>query len=217
MFNKRKKIQKELTDSFQKLGESFANDENITRKEKMDEISKLWKEIDPDGTNELLARFFAMMDGIQERPVKQPLTQQELMELEDMDFYEEIYERVLAKEERDMNNAERLFYLVSLFDMEIQNGGLCQYFANTEPEQIQQLCHALNSLGAVDHKALFESFITDNHIDLRNLKEFHVKSHRGYLKLLKKYPFDAFDDAYMELEPLQDILTTYARTNIDRF
>ncbi len=216
MFHK-KQLQKKLLQNVQDMNTAGAADEDLTLKEIVDEASRQWKEHDPDGTNKLLARFFEMKDDILERAAKEPLTIQALMELEDVDFFEAIYDRVLAKEYRDMNEAERLFYLISMFDMEIQNGGLCQYFTNTEPEELRQLSDALHALGAAEHRALFEKFIADNRINLQKPKGFRVRSQLGYWMLLKKYPFDAFDDAYMQLQPLQDILTAYARTNIERF
>ncbi len=145
-----------------------------------------------------------------------PPTLEDLEQMEDDEFYEALYHRVISKHDEARTQQEQLFYHLAIFDMEIQNGGLSQYFANTEALEIEKIPKALEQLGALEHKFLYEAFLSDNHIDLQQ-DTFETDDIQEYIALIEKYPFDDFDDAYMKLTPLQELLTAYARVHLEKF
>ena len=148
----------------------------------------------------------------------------ELLELEDADLRELIDKRIDSETRRrkndwilqHLNKAKRTFFIISSYDMEVNNGGLLQYFDNSSRETAPFLLGALKELGAVGHIELLKRFIRDNKIELNDLK------------FLEKYTddesnwdvLDEFDDAFYELyetESLEELLVKYVREQIDDF
>ncbi len=146
---------------------------------------------------------------------------EELLALDDDELYETVYMRSVDEYEDEaldqIKGARRVVYILSWFDMEIQNGGLCQFFVNSSSSVALYVSECLDAVGAYEHKKLFEKFVGENNIDLNDLDSFKVSGYRGYIKQTKRFNFDAFDDAYCELPPLQEIITGYIRENIDEF
>lgn len=116
--------------------------------------------------------------------------------------------------------AKRIFYIVNYFDMEIQNGGLCQFFVNSSRLVAPYILECLIKINAVSYKELLETFIADNHISLDDLDSFIIDDVSQFEVQMSRYPFDEFDDSYYELyekEPLENLLMNYARQHIDDF
>jgi hypothetical protein len=101
--------------------------------------------------------------------------------------------------------------------MEVQNGGLCQFFVNSSGELAPYIEDAMAEIGAEEHRALFAKFVTENEIDLNNMDSFRVTSVRQYRDQLERYDYGIFDDAYYDLPSIYDYLTKWLRENIDRF
>lgn len=151
---------------------------------------------------------------------------EDLLTLSDDDLFETIYFQNLdiAGEAEDEENeldqfagARKTVYILSLFDSEIQNGGLCQFFVNSSQIVAPFVSEALKEVGAIEHLNLFEEFITTNNIDVFDLESFKVSSKRGYLKQTKRFDFDSFDDKYYELPTLQEKVVSYIKNNIYEF
>lgn len=149
-----------------------------------------------------------------------------LITLSDDDSYSAVEYRVENKVEKydeitdgikALSDAEKNFYICQYYEMEVDNGGLCQFFVNSSRNATPYLSDCLEAIGAADHKKLFDSFIHDNMIDLNDLSSFIIYKDKDYYKLLEKYPFDCFDDSFYELEPLEDKLVDYVRKNINSF
>jgi hypothetical protein len=151
---------------------------------------------------------------------------EELLRLSDGELYEKVYlqtldlvesypdeEAALAK----MSRERRTFYILSIFDMEIQNGGLCQFFVNPSRLLAPRVEECLETVNAVEHKNLFSSFVADNNIDLNHLESFDIEDVNDYIAQTKRYDFNSFDDAYVELTPLQDYMVLYIKANISEF
>lgn len=114
--------------------------------------------------------------------------------------------------------ARRTVFVLNLFDSEIQNGGLCQFFVNSSREVAPFVSESLAAVGAEEHRVLFEEFVQNNAIDLSDLSSFMIFwSKRSYIKQTKRYDFDAFDNQYYELPALQELVTAYIRANIAEF
>ncbi len=104
-----------------------------------------------------------------------------------------------------------------MYEYEIGNGGLCQFFVNSSRELAPYVSECLEEVGATEHKELYEKFISDNSIDLNDLSFFEIKDLEEYAEKEEMYDFDSFDEAYMELPFLADIITEYIRANINEF
>ena len=150
----------------------------------------------------------------------------ELLKLTDDELYEKVYlqtldivesypdeETALAK----MSAECRTFYILSIFDMEIQNGGLCQFFVNSSRSLAPYVNPCLKTVEAEAHNQLFAEFVANNQLDLHNLDSFEVIDVEEYAAQTERYDFDAFDNAYCELTPLQDYLVAYIKANISEF
>lgn len=147
---------------------------------------------------------------------------------------EELFSAVLKRVESNSGNyqhiidfvnslsgADRVFYLTSYYEVEVLNGGLCQFFVNSSREIAPELAQCLAAIGAEDHKNLFESFVRDNTIDVCDLSSFIINDGdddiRGFKIQRNRYPFDEFDNAFFELRPIQDYLADYIRAHISEF
>ena len=150
----------------------------------------------------------------------------ELLELSDEDLFEAVYFQNIDiaekaededKELEQFAGARRTVYILCLFDSEIQNGGLCQFFVNSSRVVAPYVSESLKIVNANEHLALFEQFITANNLDVSNLDSFKVFSKRGYIKQTKRFDFASFDDKYYELPALQEKVVAYIKDNINEF
>ena len=151
---------------------------------------------------------------------------EDLLSLSDDDLFETIYFQNIDiaeeaededKEIEQFTGARKTVYVLGLFDSEIQNGGLCQFFVNSSSVVAPYVSESLKSVGANEHLNLFEEFITANNIDISNLESFKVFSIRGFKKQTKRFDFDSFDDKYYELPVLQEKVVAYIKNNINEF
>lgn len=111
----------------------------------------------------------------------------------------------------------RIFYIASIYDMEIQNGGLCQFFVNHPHSLAPYVEEALTSIGAESHHLLFSEFIADNKIDVHDLDSFVINDISEYAAQTERYDFNTFDDRYYKLTPLYEYMAEYIRQNADAF
>ncbi|NMP38469.1 MAG: DMP19 family protein [Clostridiales bacterium] len=155
------------------------------------------------------------------------MTSEELLELshEDLSF------ALLSRCEQDSETSDtqsvlkaiggvkRTYYTIYLFDMEIQNGGLCQFFSNSTYALAPYVSEELKKLGAVELAELYDGFCTRNNINPDDLSSFYSDSKDGYLAQTERYPFDEFDNAYNSTGDgeLSDLLFDYAVQHIDEF
>ena len=151
---------------------------------------------------------------------------EDLLNLSDARLYEQVYIQTLdlvwSYEDEEtalasMSDACRTVYVLSIFDMEIQNGGLCQFFVNPSRLLAPYVDECLETVQAYDHQALFSEFVTDNQIDLTHLESFAADNVGEYAEQAKCYDFDAFDRAYVALTPLQNSIVTYIKAHIEEF
>ncbi len=150
----------------------------------------------------------------------------ELLELSDDDLFETVYFQNIEiaessedpdKELEQFQGARRIVYILGLYDAEVQNGGLCQFFVNSSRNVAPYVIEALSAVGAKEHLELFQEFVTTNNINTSNLDSFKVFSKRGYIKQTKRFDFDAFDEKYYELPVLQEKIVAYIKANISEF
>ena len=154
------------------------------------------------------------------------MTASELMSLSDPELFEAALARTeekVCKFERfkdgvnALSHPERVFYAASLYEMEVNNGGLCQYFVNASRETAPFLADSLGEIDAEDHRKLFASFISENDIDVNDLSSFLIEDADDFPAQNERYPFDDFDNAFFALQPIQDHLAPYVRLHIAAF
>ena len=116
-----------------------------------------------------------------------------------------------------LTHAEQVFYVTSYYEMEVNNGGLCQFFTNASRDLAPLLADCLDEIPAADHKALFERFVRENEIDVNDLSSFIIDDVEDFETQAERYPFDAFDSAFYQLKPIQDYLPPYVRRHISEF
>ena len=122
-----------------------------------------------------------------------------------------------AKKDDDINRLtddEKVFFVLYLFNMEVQNGGLCQFFVNSTSIYAPLISDYLDKVGARDHKLLFDDFVKNNKIDLNDLSFFDFEDLSEYETKANAYPFDDFDDALYDLVDLEEFLQTFAEINL---
>lgn len=152
----------------------------------------------------------------------------ELLTLNDEDLYDAISDRLLF-EEQDLEveevmgkfyGAKLTFYIVNYFSMEVNNGGLCQYFVNSSRLTAPNILDALKTIGADPYFDLLHSFVSGHHIDLTDLNSFIIENVDDFEAQSERYPFDEFDEPFYQLEEnihLEQLLSAYARLHIQDF
>lgn len=194
---------------------------------RMQNIMNYRSDDDPE-FNEMMEKLTAdpksfLSEIIQTQEENKQLHGEDLLTLSDDDLFETIYFQNIDiaetedKELEQFTGARKTVYVLGLFDSEIQNGGLCQFFVNSSRIVAPYIIESLRYVGADEHLTLFEEFITTNNIDVSDLESFKVFSKRGYIKQTKRFDFDSFDNKYYELPALQEKLVTYIKNNIHEF
>ena len=94
--------------------------------------------------------------------------------------------------------AGRALYVVLIFDMEIQNGGLAQFFWNCGASYARLLPDALKTTGLDDVADLYDSFLCENRITLDDVASFR-KDDPKFEDSYERYDYDAFEEPYMKI------------------
>lgn len=140
-----------------------------------------------------------------------------LAELPDEALFEAVYARIAEKDE--LNYTQQIFSVVSEYDMEMQNGGLWQYFANSV--NAPMLEEALAAIGAEEHRAYFHSFIQKNNIDVQELSAFSLEDNGDWemthAAQMEQYPFDAYDEGFYSMPGVQAALLRCVREHLKDF
>ena len=150
----------------------------------------------------------------------------ELLALDDTELVSAVISRIFGafgtcEDESErlalLNGQQRVIYVAYTYESEVNNGGLCQYLSNDSRVSSPMLCEALETIGDTVHRAHFDAFVRDNAIDLGRLDSFGRDAFKRYEKLGKRYPFDAFDDAFYGMPSLEAPMASYIRANIKSF
>lgn len=133
--------------------------------------------------------------------------------------YDDLYVRILGittGPEADagfdaLPEAARALYVAAIFDMEMQCGGLCIFFCNEGPAMAVRVSDSLCLLGLGPIADAYEDFAAENGLELETLPQFDFDFSPGgddyaeeYATLCETYPFDGFDDKYMEMRETLD-------------
>lgn len=115
----------------------------------------------------------------------------------------------------NMTPEQKAAYVGACLELEIMNGGLCQFFANN-PDCADYVPEALNALGATEHLALYESFLSKNAIDPLD-PMFQTEDMEEFSALYDRYPWDDFDNTYCDLTPMPELLEKFVKSYPDSF
>ena len=139
-------------------------------------------------------------------------TQFSEMEWEDMmkqyryDEYEALYFAVIEQCGEPstpdfLNHPKSLqsLFIAMMFDMEIQNGGVAQFFWNDGSEYAKLVPDALREIGMDDVAALYEQFVEENHITLEEMDTYRERFPMMGEGFYDYHPFDEFDEAYIKI------------------
>ena len=75
---------------------------------------------------------------------------------------------------------------------------------------------ALEAIGAMEHKALYEQFLVNTGIDPLD-PVFQTEDMDAFSRLYELWPWEDFDDAYLSLTPVPELLEAYIQSNPDAF
>ena len=143
-------------------------------------------------------------------------------ELVNMAFYiaaehADAYENYADYMESDAPEAQKTLYVAWKYDMEVQNGGLCQFFVNPSRALAPYLEDVLHTIRADSHRELFHSFVQENDIDINDLSSFIIRSVDEFQEQNERYPFDDFDKAFMRLPSIYDYMFAFVKAHMDEF
>lgn len=163
-----------------------------------------------------------ILASIQEQQEKEALylrmTTEELSDLSDEELLRAVVVRAEQKVDATggisaLNEKQRIVWAVNSLDLEVNNGGICQFFVNSSREAAPWVSNSLEIIGAAEHKKLFDDFIARYRIDVNDLSSFDVETTEEFSAQYERYPFDEYDNAFCELKPLELFLTAYIRTD----
>ena len=142
---------------------------------------------------------------------------------------EDLYFAAMIRTERKINyesmeesfaalsQPQKVLYVLSTLESEVNNGGLCQFFVNSSRMMAPYVSESLEIIGAAAHKQLFDGFIQTNGINVSDLSSFRIHRTADFEKQAKRYPFDEYDDAFYALPSLEEPLTAYIKANLSHF
>ncbi len=142
--------------------------------------------------------------------------------------YEDLYFSILdltAGPEDDVRFATlpesaQAMYIAAILDMEVQNGGLCQFFVNCGSAYAARTADSLHTIGLEPISILYESFLSNHQIDPTDLDSFQSATEETFAAQYERYPFGDFDGAYMDLWgelEFNNVMLQYANDHPEAF
>ena len=116
-----------------------------------------------------------------------------------------------------LNQSQKVFYSLNWLESEVNNGGLCQFFVNSSRMVAPLVSGYMEIVGAAEHKKLYDEFVEKNKIDLTDLSYFDIDEVDEFEEKTQAYPFDEYDDAFCNMEPIETYLKKYIREHITDF
>ena len=99
---------------------------------------------------------------------------------------------------------EQSLFIVLILNMEIQCGGLAQFFWNNGALYAALVPDALTETGLEDVRELYESFLRENGITLDEIDALR-ETDPTMTEIYSRHPFDEFDCRYMEIWAKTDL------------
>lgn len=142
------------------------------------------------------------------------MTREELMTMDDADLVAAIGEKLDRKfeAENELTGPEIVVYTLYLFDQEVQNGGLNQFFCNSSSEMAPFVPSSLLNVEADEYEALLAHFLDETAMELDSLDDADDEKYAE--------AYGEFDDAYYAMyseQPLDEMTAAYIRAHADVF
>jgi len=142
------------------------------------------------------------------------MTREELMTMDASDLFVAVGEMLENRfeQENELTGPQIAVYTLYLFDLEVQNGGLSQFFLNSSGEFAPFVPSALLSVEADEYEALLAHFLDETDLDLKNLEDCDNEKYNA--------AYGEFDDRYYvlyESQPLDEMVAAYIREHADMF
>jgi len=164
--------------------------------------------------------FFELLFGDKMIKRYREMSTEELSALSDDELFTAVFHRT-EKAMKDCfgngidkgtaNDNQIIFFSINVFNGEMENGGLCQFFVNSSRSFARMLSNALDEIGATAYSELYDRFLEDNGIDPDDLSVFDIHDASEYESRAAMYPFENFNSAYaalQESDPLKKHLTS---------
>ncbi len=142
------------------------------------------------------------------------MTREEMMTMDPSDLFVAMGEAMEKKfeQENELTGPQIAVYTLYLFDLEVQNGGLSQFFQNSSGEFAPFVPSALLTVEADEYEALLAHFLDETDIDLDTLEGCDDEQFGQ--------AYEEFDDQYYALyekQPLDELVAKYIREHADMF
>ncbi len=168
----------------------------------------------------ILGAIFSNFKNMKKAKQLRIMSEEEWLCLDEEDFYDAVFcvcnDAVYDIKAANLTQEQVNVYSLINFEIEVNNGGLCQFFVNSSRECAPYLSKALETIGAFEMKELFDSFVSQNAIDLNNLESFVINSADEYDAQTERFDFDFFDDKFYENTDLHGQIIAYAKKNISK-
>lgn len=168
----------------------------------------------------LISTIFSNVKNMKKAKKYRNMGKEGLLALNDDDFYEAVEclceDAVYDIQAPTLLEEQILVYSLNYFLREVNNGGLCQFFVNSSSECAPFISKALEAVGALDVKNLFDKFVEENNIDVDDLSSFKIESVDEFVEQTKRHDFDSFDNQFYDDENLYQQIIDYSRKYIEQ-
>lgn len=168
----------------------------------------------------LFSLIFSNVKNMKKAKQYRSMSKEGLLALNDDDFYEAVdclcEDAVYDIQAPTLLEEQILVYSLNYFLREVNNGGLCQFFVNSSSECAPFISKALEAVGALDIKNLFDKFVKENNINVNDLSSFKIDSVGEFVEQTKRYDFDSFDNQFYDNENLYEQIIDYSRKHIEQ-
>ncbi len=116
--------------------------------------------------------------------------------------------------------SSQALHIAAIFEMEILNGGLCQFFMNCRSDYIPRVSASLREIGMFPMADLYEAFLSEHQINPEEFDSLPRDNHQVYIDQCNRYPFDAFNKTFEKLwESLnfENAMVQYANKHLEAF
>ena len=156
----------------------------------------------------------------------QPLNQEVLAALDEDGLYTALSSWFFHQEKRktdeafwkEMNENARIVYTAQRFEIEVNNGGIQQYFENNSGKTAPFLSTALNVLHAEQYLKLWKVFLEQTGMDSVTLSNIASGKAQDRLDAMSEEVLEEFDESFNKLESeetLEKRIIEYARGHIE--
>ena len=122
------------------------------------------------------------------------------------ELYDELCKKAYNADIKDddislLDEREKVFFVLYTFHLELDNGGIKQFFENSSRVYAPLISEYLEIVKATKHKRLFDEFVSSNNLDLYDSTK--------WVDTVIMDVYDTFDDEFYKLSELEVHLEVY--------